>query len=118
DLVCGVDVPCGRAEGQGERVMVGGIGAAVAAPETHDGPACALARVVQEVADDQPQMSEVPVQHLEEPGALQDEVTETLHAGRFPGWPLGAVDARGRVPEVERVWPLPGEFGQRVIARD
>ncbi len=67
DLVGRVHVPVGRAEGHRERVVVGGRRAAVAADEAHHRPPLALPRVVQEVADDQAEVLEIPVQRLQVP---------------------------------------------------
>ena len=65
--------------------MVGRGRAAVAADEAHRRPALALPGVVEEVADDQPEVSQVPVQGLTEPGGLQHDVAEPLDLRRRRG---------------------------------
>ena len=63
-LIGGVHIAVRRAQRQRQRVVVGGRRSAVAADEAHRRAAVALARVVHEVADDQPEVVEVPVQCL------------------------------------------------------
>ena len=101
-----------------QRVVVGGRRAAVAADEAHRRAAVALARVVHEVADDQPEVVEVPVQRLDVLGALQHDVSQPLHAGRLARRPLRGVGAPQLVPEVEGVRLLRGQLGQFVCVGD
>ena len=95
-----------------------GCRAAVAADEAHRRAALALPRVVQEVADDQPEVLQVPVQRLEVRGGLQHHVAQPLHLRGRPRRALGGVGAREFVPEVEDVRLLAGQRGQLVRAGD
>lgn len=98
--------------------MVGGCAAAVAADEAHDRSALALSLVVEEVADDQAQVLEIPVERLQVPGRLQHDVTEALDLGRLPRWPLGGVHPRHVVPDVERQGLLRGQRGKLMRVGD
>jgi hypothetical protein len=99
-------------------VVVGRGGAAVAADKAHHWPAFALPRVVQEVADDQAQMLQVPVQRLQILGGLQHHVPEALHLRRLARRPLRRVGPWARVAEIELQWFLAGQRRQVVGVRD
>ena len=117
-LIGGVHIAVRRAQRQRQCVVVGGRRSAVAPDEAHRRAAVALAGVVHEVADDQPEVVEVPVQCLEVLGALQHDMTQPLHAGRLARRPLGGVGAAQLVPEVEGVRLLCGQLGQLMHSGD
>ena len=89
--------------------MIGRRPAAIAADEAHGRPAIPLAGEEEEVADDQPEVVEVPVQSLDVLRRLQHHVPESLDHGRHARWSLGGVDAVGLVTEVEHLRALRGQ---------
>ena len=112
ELVGRVQVAGVRLQGHGQGVVVGGDAAQVAADERHRRAAVALPVQVQEVADDQPERVQVPVQRRAEPGGAQHHVAQPLDLGRPPGRPLGGVDAHRLGSEVQRQRGASGQCGQ------
>ena len=118
DLVGRVQVAGLRHQRHGQGVVVGGDAAQVAADERHRGPAVALPVQVQEVAHDQPERVQVPVQGRLEPGGAQRDVSQPLDLRRTPGRPLGGVGPRRLGPEEPEVQRQRGALGQRGELRD
>ncbi len=112
DLVGGVHVAATRAQHHRERVVVGRGGAPVAADERHRRAAVALARKVQEVADDQAEVVQVPVQGPLEGRRLQHHVPQPLDPRRLPGRPLRRVRPVHLPAGVEHQRPLPRQLRQ------
>ena len=100
DLVGRMDVTVGRAQRQPQGVVIGRSLPAIAADEAHDRSAVALPGVVQEVADDHPEVIEVPVERLAVLGGLQHQMPEPLHPCRLARRALGDVDPLQFVPKV------------------
>jgi hypothetical protein len=111
-LIGGVHVAVRRAQCHRHRVVVGRDAAAVAADEAHRRAAIALPVVVEEVADDQPEVVEVPVQCPDVGGGRQHHVAEALNARGFACWTLGGVGALELIAEIEDVGLLAGERGR------
>ena len=83
--------------------MVGRSGAAVAADEAHCGPPLTLAGEEQEIADDHPEVVEIPIECRDVLGGLQHEVPEPLHLGWHARGPLCPVRPPQLVTEIEGV---------------
>jgi hypothetical protein len=75
-------------------------------------------RVVLEVADDHPEVVEIPVQRFDVFGGLQHHMAQPLHLGWHSRRTLHRVGAVHVVAEVEDVWTLACQLGQFVCARD
>ena len=82
--------------------MVGGDAAQVAADEGHHRAALPLPVQVEEVADDQPERVQVPVQRRGEPGGAQHHMAQPLDLRRVPGRPLRGVRPHRPGSEVQR----------------
>ena len=95
-----------RAQGERQGVVIGWRRSAVAADEAHHRPAVTLPRVELEVADDHPEVIEVPVQRLDVRGALHHDMSQPLQSGGFAGWPLDCIGAPQLMPEVEQLGVL------------
>lgn len=72
--------------------MVGRFPATIAPDEAHHRSTLALTRVEHEVADDQSQMLEVPIECFQIAIRLQHHMAEALDQGRRPGCALSVVD--------------------------
>jgi len=83
--------------------MIGRGLPAIATDEAHHRPAVPPPRVVEEVADDHPEVIEVPGERLEVLGCLHHHVSEPLHPRRHARWALRGVDPPEFVPKVELV---------------
>jgi hypothetical protein len=83
--------------------MVGGRPAAIATDEAHHRSAVPPTRVVEEVADDHPEMIEVPVERFAVLSRLHHHVPEPLHPRRLARRALRGVDPPEFVPKVELV---------------
>ena len=90
-----------------QRVVVGGRRATVTADEAHGGAAITLARVVLEVADDEAQVLQVPVQRLDVLRGLEHDVAQSLDPGGLARRALRGVGAPLVVTEVEHLGRLP-----------
>ena len=69
-----------------------------------------------EIADDQPEVLQVPVEGPGESARGHREVTQPLHAGGLPDWMLRLVDAWSPASEVVDLGLLPGNSGKGVLA--
>ena len=96
-------VAVGRAQRNRKGVVIGRCRALVATDEAHGRAASALARKEQEVADDHPQVVQIPIQRFEILGRLHYQVAQTLDSRGHPWRTLGDVGAQHVVPEVEGV---------------
>ena len=74
DLIGRMHVATDRAQRHRQGVVIGGDRSAVAADEAHDRSALTLAGVETKVADDHPQVIQIPVQRFEVLGGLHDHV--------------------------------------------
>ena len=118
DLIGRMDVAVGRAQRHRQGVMVGRGETAIAADEAHRRSSFALAGEEQEVADDHPQVVQVPVEGLEVLRRLHHQMAQALHPGGRAPRTLGVVDAPRVGSEVERKRLLRRQFGQLGHARD
>jgi hypothetical protein len=95
-----MDVTVGRAQRQPQGVVIRRSLPAIAADEAHDRSTVAPPGVVHEIADDHPEVIEVPVKRLEVLGRLQHQMSEPLHPRRLAWCSLGGVDPPHFVPKV------------------
>ena len=100
-----------RAERHRQGVVIARGGAAITADEAHRGTAVPLAGEVEEVADDQAEMLQVPVQILDVLRRGQHDVTQALDPCGTARGTLRGIDACHLLAEIEDVRLLPGQRG-------
>ena len=98
--------------------MIGRDAAAIAADEAHHRASIALPVVVEEIADDQSQVMQVPVQVLQVVHSLQHHMPESLYQCRLMWWTLSGIDPVAWIAEVVGVCVLAPKFGMFGVSGD